>query len=258
MKFAFILAMLLCGQNGRAQNALLTGYTPALPRTFPPFSAIAIESYVGVGGIGFDLATPVSRRFNLRAGSEFFGYSKTYHDQGADILAHLRLRSSHASLDWFPFRNGLRLSPLIVFANNNRGQASALIPPGDTITVNGTDYISSPADPLHGAGSVDFRKVSPGFTLGCANIVPRTRRHFSFPVEAGFYYVGQPGLKVAFTGSACDPTQPLAIGCESVDQNSGFQQSLAAFVARTNHNLSYVSYFPVLSFGIGYAIYPRR
>jgi hypothetical protein len=88
--------------------------------------------------------------------------------------------------------------------------------------------------------------------------VPRTGRHLTFPVEAGFYYVGQPGLKVFFTGSACDPTQPLATGCESVDQDSGFQQSLAAFVAHTNHNLSYVSYFPILSFGVGYAFYPRR
>jgi hypothetical protein len=85
------------------------------------------------------------------------------------------------------------------------------------------------------------------------NVIARTRHHLSIPIEAGFYYVGQPGLKVNFTGSACDPTQPAAIGCESVDQDPGFQQNLAAFIARNNHNLSYASFFPIFSAGVGYA-----
>jgi hypothetical protein len=258
MKVAFILVMLLCSQSGSAQNTLAAGYRPALPISFRPFSAIGIASHAGVGGIGFDLATPLTRKFNLRAGSEFFGYSETFQDQGANIAAHLRLQSAHASLDWFPFRGGFRVSPLVVFANNNRGQATAVIPAGEALPLNGEEYISSPTDPLHGAGSVDFRKTSPGLSLGWGNIVPRSGRHFTFPVEAGFYYVGQPGLKVSFTGSACDPDQPLAIGCEAVDQDPGFQQDLAAFIARNNHNLSYISFFPILSFGFGYAFYPRR
>jgi hypothetical protein len=38
-----------------------------------------------------------------------------------------------------------------------------------------------------------------------------------------------------------------------VDQDPGFQQNLAAFIARNNHNLSYASFFPVFSVGFGYA-----
>ncbi len=236
----------------------LTASRPVMPRAFRPFSRVGIESYAGVGGIGFDVATPVLRKFNVRAGSEFFAYSTTFEDQGANVAIRLRTQSGHASLDWFPFNGRFRLSPLIVFANNNRVQATALIPPGNTVTVNGQDYISSVTDPLHGAGSIDFRKASPGFSLGLGNLVPRTSSHLSFPIEAGFYHVGQPGLKVTFTGSACDPTQPPAIGCQSVDQDGDFQQSLAAFVARYNHNLSYASFFPIFSFGLGYAFYVAK
>jgi hypothetical protein len=221
VKVAFILAMLLGSQSGSAQSTLIKPYSPAAATGYRPFSAIGIDSYVGIGGIGFDVATPVHRKFNLRAGSEFFGYSTTFQEQGANIAAHLRLRSAHASLDWFPFRGGFRISPLVVFANDNRGQATAVIPAGETITLNGQDYLSSAIDPLHGAGSVDFRKTSPGLSFGFGNMVPRSGKHFTFPLEAGFYYVGQPGLKVSFTGSACDPTQPAAIGCESVDQDRG-------------------------------------
>jgi hypothetical protein len=68
----------------------------------------------------------------------------------------------------------------------------------------------------------------------------------------GFFYVGQPSLQVAFTGSACDPNYPPSIGCQSVDLDAGFQQNLAEFKARNDHNLSYASFFPIFSIGVGY------
>lgn len=217
-----------------------------------PFSTAGIDLHVGLMGAGFDVATPLSRRFNLRAGADFFSYGTTFQEEGANVTADLRLRSGHASLDWFPFGGRFRLSPLIVFGNNTGIQATARIPSGDTVTLNGQDYISSYTDPLHGSGSVDFRKVAPGFSLGFGNIIPRSKSHFSIPFEAGFYYVGQPHLKVAFTGSACDPTEPAAIGCQPVNQDAGFQHDLQAFIARNNNNLSYASFLPILSIGIGY------
>jgi hypothetical protein len=261
---AFIFVAVISGHRGIAQSdagadglplVKLTAASPVMPRSFQPFSRAGIDSHAGIGGIGFDLATPLLRKFNVRAGSEFFSYSTTFQEEGANVAVRLRMRSGHASLDWFPFNGRFRLSPLIVFANNNRVQATALIPPGSTVTLNGEDYVSSATDPLHGAGSIDFRKTSPGFSLGFGNIVPRTNSHFSFPIEAGFYYTGQPDLKVTFTGSACDPAQPPALGCQSVNQDTGFQQSLAAFMARNNHNLSYASFFPILSFGFGYSFH---
>ena len=140
----------------------------------------------------------LSRKFNLRAGSEFFTYSTTFIEQGAHVAANLRLQSAHASLDWFPFRNGFRVSPLLVFANNNRGRASAVVPPGGHhILKRARLHQQCRRTPLRGAGSVDFRKISPGLSLGFGNIVPRSGKRFTFPVEAGFYYAGQPGLKVA-------------------------------------------------------------
>lgn len=250
---AMAFAILVCSHRGIAQDFVRTTSPPALPSKFPPFSRVGIGLYAGLGGAGVDLATPLARKFNLRTGAEYFSYSTTFEDQGADVAVQLRMQSGHASLDWLLFGGGFRLSPVLVFNNDNRARATALVPPGSTITLNGQDYISSATDPLHGAGSVDFRKVAPGFTLGWGNLVSRRGSRFSFPVEAGFYYVGQPGLKVSFTGSACDPTQPAAIGCESVDQDAGFQQSLAQFIARNNHNLSYATFLPIFRFGFGYS-----
>ena len=219
-----------------------------------PFTRMGYDSHIGIGGIGFDIATPLFRKFNLRSGADFFSYTANFQEQGANIGANLRMRTAHANLDWFPFGGRFRVSPLLVFSNNNRIDATALIPAGSTITLNGQNFISSHSDPLHGAGAIDFRKVSPGLTLGFGNIVPREHRnHISVPIEVGFYYVGQPRLNLNFSGSACDPALPASIGCEAVDKDSGFMQDLAAFTARNNHNLSYASFFPVFSVGLGYS-----
>ncbi|WP_213803962.1 hypothetical protein [Granulicella sp. dw_53] len=236
------------------ESSLQTAPSPGrlVNHNIRPFSTVGVEIHVGLRGAGFDVATPVARKFNLRAGADFFSYGTTFEEEGADVNADMRLRSGHAALDWFPFGGGFHLSPQIVFANNSQVKATALIPAGNTVTLNGTDYISSRTDPLHGDGSIGFRTVAPGLSVGFGNIVPRSNKHFSFPVEAGFYYVGQPRLNVRFTGSACDPRFPAAIGCESVDNDPDFQRDLAAFIKRNNNNLSYASFLPILSFGVAY------
>jgi hypothetical protein len=227
----------------------------AAARTYRPFFGLGMATRVGVAGTGFDVATPLSTRFNLRAGTDFFSYGTSFQQEGANVGVNLRLRSGHAALDWFPFGGRFRLSPQLVFGNNNRIVATAIIPAGSTLTLNGQNYVSSYVDPLRGTGRIDFRKASPGFSLGFGNIIPRERSHFSIPVEMGFYYAGQPSLQVAFIGSVCDPNFPGPAGCQSVDQDPSFQKSLAAFKARNNHNLSYASFFPIFSVGFGYRLW---
>ena len=87
--------------------------------------------------------------------------------------------------------------------------------------------------------------------MGFGNIT-RGRGHISFPAELGFFYAGQPKLQVNFSGTACDPSQPAAIGCMRVQDNAEFMRSLNAFVARNNHNLTYAKFLPIASFGVGY------
>jgi hypothetical protein len=221
-------------------------------QTYRPFSSLGLATRFGIAGTGFDVATPLATRFNLRAGTDFFSYATTFQEQGANVGVNLHLRSGHVALDWFPLGGHLRISPQLVVGNNNRILATAVIPSGSSITLNGGNYISSYTDPLRGSGRIDFRKVSPGLSFGFGNLIPRTRSRFSVPVEMGFYYAGQPNLQVAFTGSACDSNSPPSVGCESVDRDSGFQQNLAAFKARNDHNLSYASFFPIFSLGFGY------
>ena len=212
-----------------------------------------VDAHVGINGIGGDVALAVAPHFNVRLGGQFFGYSTSFQEEGANVNATLRLGGGTASLDWFPFHNGFHISPMLVFLNQTNVRATVIVPPGETISLDDGDYVSSQADPLHGNASISVWKTSPGLAIGYGNIIPRSGKHFSFPVEVGFYYVGQPTLKVAFTGSACDPSEPEPLGCQPVDQDAGFQHDLAAFIARNNNNLSYASFIPIVSFGVGYS-----
>ena len=221
-------------------------------RSNRPFQSIAIYPHFGSDGIGVDFATPIAKNFNLRLGTSLFHYKSSFQDQGANVDIRMKLQSGHASLDWFPFGGRFRVSPLVVFGDSSGIRGTVLVPAGSTISLAGADYTSSHADPLHGTASVDFRKVSPGLSIGFGDVIPRRGSHFSFPVEAGFHYVGQPQLKVSFSGSACDPSQPELIGCQSISNDADFQHSLAAFTARNNNNLKYASFLPILSVGVSY------
>lgn len=224
--------------------------------TVPPqtYGRLGIDAHVGVNGIGGDVAYKLASHFNLRLGAQYFRYTGSFREEGADINATMRIGGGRAMLDWFPFHNGLHISPMIVFLDQTDIRATVLVPPGQTISLDNGDYRSSQADPLHGSASIGVGKTSPGLTIGYGNIVPRVGGgHFTFPVELGFYYVGQPTLKVAFSGSACDPSEPEPLGCQPVQQDAGFQHDLAAFIRRNNNNLSYASFLPVLSFGVGYS-----
>lgn len=214
---------------------------------------IGVDVHAGINGIGGDVALAVAPHFNVRLGGQFFGYSTSFQEEGANVNANLRLGGGRASVDWFPFHNGFHVSPMVVFLNQTNVRATVIVPAGESISLDDGDYVSSDADPLHGSASIGVWKTSPGLMIGYGNIIPRSGKHFSFPVEVGFYYVGQPTLKVDFSGSACDPSEPQPLGCQPVQEDAGFQHDLAAFIRRNNNNLSYASFFPVASFGVGYS-----
>lgn len=216
------------------------------------FHSLGFAVHVGINGAGGDIALPVAQHFNLRVGGDYMQYSTTFTEEGANVAAALRLGHGKVAVDWLPFGNGFRISPVAVFAVQTHVDATVLVPSGSTITLDGSDYVSSNADPLRGSAQVKTRSAAPGLTVGWGNIAPHGDRHWSFPVEFGFYYIGQPDLTVNFQGSACDPNYPQPVGCQDVTQDAGFQKDLGAFIRRNQNNLSYASFFPEASFGVGY------
>jgi hypothetical protein len=107
--------------TGSSSSFVIVSPRPHEPgRNYRPFSEMGLATRAGLAGTGFDVATPLGAKFNLRAGADFFSYATSFQEEGANVGINLHLRSGHAALDWFPFGGHLRLSPQVVFGNNNR------------------------------------------------------------------------------------------------------------------------------------------
>ncbi len=223
-----------------------------LPRpsnVYRPFGALAVAVKGGVAGIGFDVATPLSQRFNLRGGASFFSYSSSYLADGTSINGDLKLRSVNMSVDWYPFNNRFRISPGVNLYNGNSLNATASVPGGQTFDLDDATYTSSAADPIHGSASFDFgHRTAPTLTIGSGNIIPRHGEgHMSIPVELGFQYIGDPHLNLALQGTACSNGF-----CQNTATNPQFQANLQAENNDLNNDIHLLRFFPIFSVGVGY------
>lgn len=228
--------------TGGAEGGILA---PAAEYT-RPFSRLGVGVKVGILGIGFQAATPLNRCMNLSGGANFFSYTDNLTSDGIHYNANLRLRSAETSLDFFPFAGSFHISPGALLYNGNQLIANASVPGGQSFTLNDVDYQSSVTDPVTGSGSLKFNQAAPKLTVGFGNMLPRNGRHFSFPVEVGFAYVGDPKVLLNLKGTACDPT---GLGCQDVSTNSQIQANIAGQQLKIQNDVSPARFFPIFSMG---------
>ena len=218
-----------------------------------PFSAVGVALKFGVNGIGFDVATPLAPKLNLRGGASFFSYTvNNLSEDGFNVDGTLTFRSVNASVDWYPFRNGFRVSPGVTLYNGNRFSGNATVLPGDIITLNGTDYTSSPTDPIVANFTNPNNRfgnaVAPSITTGWGNIVPRARgSHWSVPFEIGFQYISPPKVLLNLTGTACSSD-----GCGNVQTDPTTQANILAQQNIINSDIYQLRFYPIVSIGVGY------
>lgn len=224
---------------------------PAHETATKAFSAVGVDVKIGAGGIGFDIATPLARKFNLRGTGSFFKYNTSITENYVTYGGDIQLASGALSLDWFPFGGGFRLSAGVVAYNGNELTGRASINPNDSFTLNGTTYYSSATDPAHASATLRLgAKAGPQFGIGWGNIVPRkANKHFSVPIELGFIYVGYPNVDLGFTGSTCNS---FGTDCQTVENNPTFQQDLDAQKNKYRDDLSPLRFYPIASIGFGY------
>ena len=217
------------------------------------FSTVGVAVKVGVAGIGFDVATPLAHKFNLRAGASFFIYTiSNLTEDGFSINGPIALKSVGASLDWFPFAGKFRVSPGVTIYNGNTFNGTATVPGGGTITLNNQDYTSSPTDPVIAtfatANNRFGNRVAPSITVGLGNLVPRQEgSHWSFPFEIGMQYISAPLITLALSGTACSTD-----GCQKVNSDPTTQANIQGEQNSINSDIYNLRFYPILSFGVGY------
>jgi hypothetical protein len=214
-----------------------------------------------------EATTDLSRHFNVRGTGNFFNYADNFTTNGINATAKLNLASARASVDIYPTRFGWRISPGVMLLNRNQVTAGTDVPAGTSFTLNGETYYSATPNSATGATSVvgngllglNTNKRAFTITTGWGNQIPRSG-HWSFPIEIGVAFIGDPSVKVNLGGWACsdqaqtecsniaDPANPIAVAIQS---------NLTAQVAKWTSDLKPLNTFPIISSGISYSFHTR-
>jgi hypothetical protein len=258
-----LFVIVLASQPGFSENnapvePVETRIAPAsASANYQPFSKIAVGVTFGMLGAGVEVATPLSRRSNLRVDGTFFNYSPTFDQDGISYAGNIRLRDVRASYDFFPFHGGFRVSGGAMLYNQFNVAATAMASAGKNITLNSVDYYSDPSgiNPLSGNATVAYaNKVAPTFTIGWGNAIPRSGRHFAFPVEIGAAYTGAPKFNLSMNpNSVVCTTQTYSVAtCGQVATFDGFQPNLAAERTKITNDIAPFRFYPILNAGVTY------
>ncbi len=227
------------------------------PVALTPFSRLAFGGGVSAMGVNMQGAVNATRHLNLRATGNFFNYTDSnISTNGFNVNAKLNFAAAGASLDYFPWANhGFRLSAGALFYNQNALSATMTAAGGTSFTLNSVTYYSSRSNPVQGTGSLGLHTQNPAPTasIGWGNMIPRNGGHWSFPVEVGAAYTGEPALAMALTsGQVCANAQGT-VNCQDVVGNAAVNSNLQAQIAKDKKDLSPLRFYPVVSFGAAFS-----
>jgi hypothetical protein len=229
-----------------------------------PFSRLAVGGGVSLMGINMQAATNVNQHLNVRATGNYFNYNiNNFSTNGFGVNGKANFATGGVALDYYPFpSHGFRLSPGVLFYNQNQVTANGVGTTGSDISLNDVKFYSQANNPLtfNGSLGLNTRKQSATLTTGWGNMIPRTGGHWSFPFEFGAAFTGVPTVNVALSGYACTNQADAPSGgasCVNMATNSFAQTNLTTQVNKWKSDLNPLQVYPILSFGVTYS-FPIR
>ncbi len=219
------------------------------PRPVPnPEPRFAVGVKAGTLGIGVQVGTAVSRRVNLRGGVNMFTYSDSMTESGVKYNYDLKLQSVEAKMDFFVI-GGFHVSPGVLMYNDNHVDAIPSVAGGQSFSLGGVSYLSSPASPITGLASVTTTRFAPTLGIGFGNLLPRSNRHWSLSTDLGVAFQDVPKVTLAFAGSACAPN---GSNCQPINNIPGVQPQIESERQKIQDDVKILRYYPDVSIMIGY------
>lgn len=240
------------------------GSGPAQVRKWPrqpsrPFSRVAFGSGMSTLGVRPFVATNIDNHLDIRANGNYFKYTISgIQSQGFNATAKVNFASSDASLDYYPFHAGFRISPGVMFYNKNQTTVNFAAPVGTGFTLgNYTFYSAGGANAVQGIGHLGLGSGTHAFTVttGWGSLIPRSGRHISFPFEIGVAFLPPPTVSLALTGLVCDSKGQ---NCVDVSKDATAQSNITAQVATYVKEANPLKTFPIASFGVAYNFNIRK
>ena len=228
-----------------------TEYTPPVDifgnTPYGPFSHIAFGLKASTLGGGAEIATPLGNRFNLRVGGNFVQFQYPFRKDGVDYTPQVKLESGQGMIDYFPGNGNFHVSGgALYFLNGFAGAAH--VQPGATYKLGDTTYLNSVDDPVNGRATLTYaQKIAPMVLIGFGNLIPRTGRRFTVPVEVGVAYLGAPQTKLQLNGTSC-----TSDGCFDDATDPGTLSNIKREETEINQDFGYTKFYPVVSLGFAF------
>jgi hypothetical protein len=196
----------------------------------PAVAGTGVDVHVSTLGYGLDVAFPVTDTVVARVGMNQFKKSINTSSGGLDYTGDFKLSSFGLLADWHLF-NGVTHLTAGLMANGNKLNLAATAT-GGSYTINGKSYTAADIGTM--TTKVEFSKTVPYLGFGWGGQVKNSG--FYFNSDLGILFQGSP--KATITSTSATPQASAAI--------SDAQTQL-------NEDLKNYKYYPVISFGIGYA-----
>lgn len=156
---------------------------------YQPFSLTAEAGTLGLGG---SLSWRFSDHLGIRAGGNYFSYDHSDDVEGITYKANLKLQSFPIGLDLYTSKSSS--FHVTVGALINQNKLTGKVPPGTTVDVNGTPYVTDLAL------EVKWQDLSPYVSVG-GNIYFDSGKHVALGLELGVAYTGSPDITLTRTGA---------------------------------------------------------
>lgn len=218
------------------------------------FRRFGLGTYASPLGFGGRIATSLTGSLNLRVGGNYFSFTTKRTASNIPFTANVLLQSEQATFDWYPFRGRFHVSPGVLFGNSNRAYGSAMVPAGNSFTLNGVTYYSGVANPVQALGYVEFERVSPTLTLGLGNWIRHSevrgeQGHWTFPFEGGVAFNGDPKTALNYSGTVCSANQTY---CRDITTDATVQANIQAERRKLQNDANWLRFYPLISGGIVY------
>jgi len=210
---------------------------------------LGVGAKVSTLGIGFEAATAVTDRSNVRGGFNFFNYDRTARRDGIHYDAALTLRSVQVTYDHY-ILPGFHVSPGLLLHNGNSARATASVAAGQSFSLGDVRYFSNSTNPVNGTANVKLRTVTPLLLVGFGNLLPRNNRHFGVNGDFGIAFQGSPESKLSLAGTACAVSPTAA--CINAATDPIVQANIQREQNEMNHDLRPFKYYPIISLGVSW------
>ena len=189
-----------------------------------------VYGQIGTEGFGLGIGHTINESFGVRG--EFNTFSKSYTQDSSDAsyTGKVKLGGVSALGDYFPLKNGFRITAGVVF-NNAKVEGSAVANSG-TYTINGNSYAYGGGDSAK--ASIKFGDVNPYLGIGYGHNA--STEGFHFTADAGVMFMN-PKVSLSLSG-------PLASLVSQAD--------IDAERARLQDDADKLRAYPVVKFGVTY------